>query len=242
MKRCHLWYGLALATTLAAGSARAVSLPADLNLVDLIDLSDSIVVGTVTSVTDGIDGTYGLPYTEVTLSVEETLKGTQSPGAPYTFHQLGLLTPRLSADGTKIMPEAPPGIPRYDAGDRVMLFLGPPASVTGLQSTVALGIGRFELNVGNAINDLDNTGVFQNISLANGLATYNDERILATTAGAVNQADFLSFVRRAVEANWIDTCRMWKTDQGMPNCGLQPRPRQIKPKGSLSTSPTVGVK
>lgn len=234
MKRCRLCCALALATVLAAGSARAVSLPADLNLVDLMDLSDSIVVGTVTSVTDGIDGTYGLPYTEVTLFVEETLKGTQSPGAPYTFRQLGLLTPRLSADGTKIMPEAPPGIPRYDAGDRVMLFLGPPASVTGLQSTVALGMGKFVLNVGNAVNDLGNAAVFQNISLASGLATANDNRILATTSGAVNQADFLSLIRRAVEGNWISTCRIWKTDEGIPNC-VDPRHRRIIPKISSKT-------
>jgi hypothetical protein len=217
---------------------RAVSLP-PLNLVNLLDLSTSILVGTVTSVTDGIDPTYGLPYTEVTFFVEETLQGTQIPGEPYTFRQIGLITPRPSADGTKIIPEAPPGIPRYSVGARLMLFLSPPASVTGLQSTVGLDIGNFNLVAANAVNGLDNAGVFQNISLKAGLATANDERILATAAGAVNQADFLSLVRRAVEGNWTATCQMWMTDGGTPTCAptnRRPTPKSISPTKTLTSS------
>lgn len=246
MKRCRLWWALALVSVMVAGDVRAVSLP-PLNLVNLLDLSTSILVGTVTSVTDGIDPTYGLPYTEVTFFVEETLQGTQIPGEPYAFRQLGLIRPRPSADGTRIIPEAPPGIPRFNAGVRLVLFLSPPASVTGLQSTVGLSIGNFSLTAANAVNGLDNAGVFQNISLADGLATDNDERLLATTAGAVNQADFLSFIRRAVEGNWIHTCKMWSTDQGTPQCGgrsplERPRRRTLSDPNQTPTTTTLGIK
>ena len=238
MKRRQIWLAMAIAAAVVAGNAHSLSLPI-LNLVDLIDLSDSILVGTVTSVSDGIDPTYGLPYTEVTLFVEEMLQGTQSPGETYTFRQLGLLAPRLSADGTKLMPEAPPGFPRYHPGERVMLFLSPPASVTGLQSTVGLGIGKFLLNVGNAINELDNTAVFQNLSLADGLATAHDERILETTQGAVNQADFLSLVRRAVGNRWVQSCQMWNTDEGRPDCSTPPRPGRPRPSSLPHQRPSL---
>jgi hypothetical protein len=63
-----------------------------------------------------------------------------------------------------------------------------------------------------------NDGVFQSVSLADDLATDNDNRILATTIGSVNADDLLSLVRRAVQGSWVENCRMWDTDEG-PTCG-----------------------
>ena len=240
MKRWQVWGGLALASVVAAGNAHAI-LIARTNLVDLVRDADSVVIGTVTSVSDGIETNYGLPYTEVTLSLEETLRGT--PSDTFTFRQIGLLQPRLTADGTKMMAAAPEGIPRYAVGDRVLLFMGAQASMTGLRSTIGLGYGKFNLTTANATNDLRNGGVFQNVSLADGLASDNDTRILSTTEGAVNQADLLSLVRRAVRENWTSNCKMWNTDEGTPHCGAPNRPVPVKPpRTSVPTDPSKAPK
>ena len=215
MKRWCLRGGLAFALMFLAGTnARALTI-GKTNLVSLIRDSNSILIATVSTVTDGIDDS-GLPYTEITLSVGETLRGAES--GTFAFRQIGLMNPRLTADGTKMMLPAPEGIPKYTPGEQLLLFLSPAASMTGLRSTAGLGNGRFVLGPGSALNDLGNDGVFQSVSLADDLATDNDNRILATTMGSVNADDLLSLVRRAVQGSWVENCRMWDTDEG-PTCG-----------------------
>lgn len=195
---------------LCGGKVWAVTLPA-MNLVDLIRGADSILLGEVTAVTDGIDP-IGLPYTEITIAISETLRGGEQ--GTYALRQFGLKEPRLTPDGTMRMMVAPEGIPRYSAGESVLLFLNPSASITGLRSTVGLGHGKFRLGGSLAENDLGNAGIFANISLDPGLANENDQRILTTRLGAVNNEDFVSLVRRAVTESWVETCKMWKTDEG----------------------------
>jgi hypothetical protein len=199
---------------LVGGDARALTLRST-NLVDLIRQSNSILKGYVTTVTDGVNEV-GFPYTEITVQIEETIRGTES--GTYTFRQFGLLQPRLTPDGTRMMPAAPEGIPKYEAGERVLLFLGQAARMTGLRSTTGLGYGKFVLGAGRAENDLGNDGVFRNISLDDGLTTSNDQRILETSQGAVNPDDLLSLVQRAVSEAWVETCKMWSTDVGK-TCG-----------------------
>src|SRR5262245_35596653 len=63
MKRWSIGCALAVVLLLASTSTWAITL-APVNLVDLIHDSDAILVGTVSSVTDGTDGAYGLPCTE----------------------------------------------------------------------------------------------------------------------------------------------------------------------------------
>src|SRR5262245_42195137 len=126
MKKWSIGSALAVVLLIASTSAHAITL-APVNLVDLIHDADPIVVGTVSSVTDGI-GAYGLPYTEVTVTVEEKIRGTVSD--TYTFRQIGLQNPRLTDDGTKAIPAAPQGIPRYAQGQHVLLFMDVPASMT----------------------------------------------------------------------------------------------------------------
>jgi hypothetical protein len=205
---------------LAAGDAYALSL-APVNLVDLIRQSPTIIMGQVTTVTDGISD-IGMPYTEVTVAIDETLKGTET--GTYTFRQYGLITARLTSDGTMKIPAAPEGIPVYKAGENVLLFLGQPASITGLRAPVGLGNGKFTFGAGSAENEFGNRGVFQDLSIAPALETDNDARILSTSQGAVNPDDLRSLIQRATDGRWVETCAMWKTSVGPTYC--QPSAKQ----------------
>jgi len=90
------WGFVVLAALVAAvGSAHAMTLTGDANIVELLQQSSDIVVGKVSNVTDGIDSR-GVPYTEVTLQVSESIRGGIS--GTYTFRQFGLLAPRLTAE------------------------------------------------------------------------------------------------------------------------------------------------
>lgn len=195
---------------LAGDEARALT-AANPNLVDLLRNSTSILIGTVTGVSDGVDAT-GLPYTQVTLEIRRTLRGIES--GVYTFRQFGLLSPRLSADGTRKMMPAPSGFPRYAEGDEVLLFLSMPAGLTGLRTTYGLGAGRFSYGPGRIENDLANEGLFRNLSIDAGLATSNDVRMMDTEIGAVNSDTFSAFVERAVTGRWAEECRIWNTSEG----------------------------
>src|SRR5262249_37983704 len=138
-KKWRLWAGAIAVLALAGGSASAMSIQPT-NLVDLLNNSDTVFRGNVTAVSDGLDER-GPPYTEVSVNVTESLYG--SAWDTFTFRQIGLTNPRATADGTKIMMPAPEGIPRYAVGEDVLLFMGTPAEITGLQSTYALGAGKF---------------------------------------------------------------------------------------------------
>jgi hypothetical protein len=175
------------------------------NVVDLLGESDAIVVGTVGKVTDGIDDR-GIPYTEVTLTVSESIRGSLPD--TYTFRQFGLMKPRPSSDGTRIMMPAPEGFPRYASGEQVLLFLFPQARRTGLRTTAGLLQGKFTLGPGFAANGTGNVGLFRNVKLEPGLIDESDKRLLATESGAVNSDSFLRFLRRAVQGRWVETGRL----------------------------------
>ncbi|MGH9870417.1 MAG: hypothetical protein ACREAA_19965 [Candidatus Polarisedimenticolia bacterium] len=203
------WLALAC-MALVAGEAGATTVT-KANLVDLLRNSTSILKASVTGVTDGFDAN-GLPYTEVTVEIGRTLRGSEQ--GTYTFRQFGLLAPRLSADGTRKMLPAPSGFPKYADGEEVFLFLYKPAGLTGLRTTVGLSAGKFSFGPGRIENDLANVGLFRNVSLDAGLATSNDARMLETEIGAVNPDTFTAFVERAVTQGWVETCRLWNTSEG----------------------------
>lgn len=244
MTRQRLFAGVLVvaALCLMGADARALVL-GKTNLVSLLRESEAIAVANVQNVTDGIDDN-GLPYTEITVEIEESLRG-EFDGATYTFRQIGLLSGRPAEGGTRMMLPAPAGMPKYAIGDRTLLFLNPRASMTGFQTPVGLGTGKFTLGAGQAVNDYNNDGVFSGVGIADGLATANDERILATKMGAVNPDDLLSLVRRAVENNWIGNCQMWDTDQSRTTCSGPGERRPVRdpmPSRPLtnSTTPKVG--
>jgi hypothetical protein len=196
------WFpGLAIAlATLVAGRAHALSLK-ESNIVDLLKEADDIVVGKVTSVTDGIDEK-GVPYTEVTLDIEQSIRGHLS--GTYTFRQFGLLKPRLTPDGKRKMMPAPEGFPRYTAGQTHLLFFHPVAAWTGLRTTARLGYGRFTMGPGRLDNDMGNVGLFHHVKLDKKIETAADRRLMAGE-GAVNPDAFLAFIKRAVHEHWIES-------------------------------------
>ena len=76
------------------------------NLTQLISDSQSIIEGTVKTVTDGIDEN-GLPYTEVTITVHTSAKGAVANDTEYTFRQFGLIKPRKMEDGSTLLTVTP---------------------------------------------------------------------------------------------------------------------------------------
>src|SRR5262245_2954422 len=196
--------GVLAALMAAVGSAHAMTLTGDANIVELLQQSSDIVVGKVASVTDGIDP-HGVPYTEVTLQVSETIRG--GIFGTYTFRQFGLLAPRLTPDGTKMMMPAPEGLPRYTAGTELVLMLRPSARLTGFRMPAGVTGGKFEIGPGRVENERGNVGLFRNVRLERGLGTAKDTRMIVD-GGPANRDTFLSFLRRAVHDRWVETGRL----------------------------------
>lgn len=195
---------LALAWAAPGGTALAMSLTSA-NVVDLLDQANAIVVGRVEAVTDGIDER-GIPYTEITLDISETIRGDLAE--TYTFRQFGLLNPRRTADGRRKMMPGPAGFPKYVPGENVLLFLRPAAAWTGFRMPAGATHGKFTIDAGRVENGMGNAGLFRDVHLDKGLVTDRDKRLLTTAAGPLNPDAFLSFVRRAVEERWIENGRM----------------------------------
>jgi hypothetical protein len=197
----HVTTNSTAATSTSAESALITSIP---NIVDLIGESEYIIRGFVKEVTDGFEN--GVPYTQVTIRVNEALRG--QVGDEYTFRQFGLMQPRKMGNGKVNLSVSPDGWSKYAVGEDTMLFLYKRASMTGLQTTVGLGQGKVVFQGGNAISQLGNTGLFENVDVDANLLNDKDKRLLGTKKGAVNADGFLSFVRRAVKDKWIEGRKM----------------------------------
>jgi hypothetical protein len=189
---------------LGATSARAGSLQSQPNIVDLVNDAEIIIRGNVVEVTDGFDQN-NLPYTQVKISVKETLRGNVS--GEYTFRQFGLLKPR-EIDGKLFIGVTPNGWATYSANEDVVLFLYQAASLTGLRTTAGLNAGKFAVHGSNALSQSDNLGLFNGVTVDPSLLNDNDKRLFATKKGAVNVDSLLSFVRRAVNDKWIERGKM----------------------------------
>ena len=169
------------------------------NLVDLLTHTDSIVVGTVTEKTDGFQD--GLPYTEITLNVGQSLKGDH--GMTYTFRQFGLISPKKTDDGRVNMMVTPAGWPTYTVGERVMLFLHKPAARTGFQTTAGLAQGKFMLHNDGIANGIDNDALFSGVEFKNALKpSFAD--LVNQPGGAYAAEEFIELVRTAVKEQWIE--------------------------------------
>ena len=190
---------------LGAISARADSLQSRQTVVDLIQQADTIIRGDVVELTDGIDEN-NLPYTQVKVQIKETIRGNVS--GEYTFRQFGLLKPRRMENGLLNAMVNPAGWASYQAGEEVVLFLWPQASLSGLRTTVGLKHGKFAIKAGGAMNQGDNEGLFQDVVVDQKLLNDNDKRVMATKKGQVNAEAFVSLVRRAVKDQWIEKGKM----------------------------------
>jgi hypothetical protein len=198
------------ALLLAPVAASATTVNKHLDLVDLLQQSELIVHGRVKSVSDGIDAR-GIPYTEVTLAVAETLKG--KAGGEYTFRQFGLLAPRRMGDGRVNLMVTPAAWATYARGDEAIFFLRKAAAWTGLRTTAGLAQGRFKVSLAGVANSADNAGLFDRVQVDAGLLGEGERRVMATTRGAVNARGFKSLVRQAVEGKWVENGRMRHADR-----------------------------
>lgn len=203
----RLWAGLLTFSLilLATGVASATTFMKQATIVDLLAQSELIIHGKVKNITDGIDAK-GLPYTEVTIHVTETLKGQAS--GDYTFRQFGLLKPRKMANGLTNLMVAPAAFATYKKGEETILFLYKAAAKSGFRTTSGLGHGKFNVSVGGAVNQFNNNGLFQNVDTDSTLLDDTEQRVMATREGAVNQQGFVSLVKHAVNGKWVENGRM----------------------------------
>lgn len=155
-------WGVLLIAMFAAVAANATTFRRAATIVDLLKESDLIVHGRVTNLTDGLDQR-GVPYTEVTLQVAETIKG--QAGHSYKFRQFGLLKPRKLGNGMVNLMVTPAAWATYRKGEETILFLHKPAAWTGLQTTSGLGQGKFNVSLGGVVNQVNNAGLFQRYKL-----------------------------------------------------------------------------
>lgn len=170
------------------------------NLVELLTHADSIVVGTVESTTDGFQD--GLPYTEVTVLVAQSIKGNHE--ATYTFRQFGLKAPKANGKGQVNLMVTPAGWPTYVDGERVMLFLHKPAAKTGFQTTAGLTQGKFVIRGDQIVNGIDNDELFARVSVS-GPLTKGQEDLINQPGGSYAAQAFIDFIRTIVGENWIET-------------------------------------
>lgn len=196
---------LAVALSLSAAPAEATKLRVR-NVAQLIDESETIITGVVTSVTDGFDPD-GVPYTEVTIAVSRALKGHSPDAAEHTFRQFGLLTSRTMPNGLEYLAVAPEGFARWHEGESVFAFLYRPAAQTGFQTTAGLAQGKLTFTNGRLVNEFQNAGLFHDLVVADGLLT-PEERDMLRTPGAVDADTFLGLVQRAVSEGWIENGEM----------------------------------
>lgn len=198
---------VAAAVLLSAPIARAATLNSR-NLTQLISESQSIIEGTVQTVTDGIDGN-GIPYTEVTIYVGSSAKGSIALDASYTFRQFGLIKPLKYDDGRTLLTVTPDGFARWHEGESVIAFLYQPASITGLQTTVGLAQGKFTRLNDNSLlaNEFGNVGLFEGVQITPALLSPEEQNML-TTPGAVDSGTFMNLVYRAVTEQWIEKGEM----------------------------------
>lgn len=202
------WPGLevllfALVATMAAD---ATTFRKEATIVDLLKQSELIIHGRITNVTDGIDQR-GIPYTEVTVQVAEMIKGQARK--TYMFRQFGLLKPRKMGNGMVNLMVTPAAWATYQKGEEAILFLHKPGAWTGLQTTSALGQGKFHVSLGGVVNQVNNAGLFKPVQVDPTLLGDREKRVLSSQTGAVNAQGFLSLVKQAVDGKWVEKGRMW---------------------------------
>lgn len=197
--------GLAfLGAAILAAPSEATSVR-QMNVVDLLEHSATIVAGNVEKVSDGFDAN-GVPYTEVTLKVTDPIRGAQ--GDHHTFRQYGLTTTRKERDGRILMAGAPEGWPTWHVGETAVVFLYPKAKQTGLQTTVGLGYGKMSVGNGRALNGYDNEGLFRNVKVKSGVLTDEERAMFTTVKGPVDAEALRGMLRRAVAEKWVESGRI----------------------------------
>jgi hypothetical protein len=188
----------ALGLLAASAPGHATSLT-QATVVDLLVHSQAIVVGQVQTVTDGFDAR-GLPYTEVTMKVADTIRGQKAE--TFTFRQFGLDKPRKMANGRTYLGR-PTGFPTWRKDEAAIVFMYSRAKTSGMQTTVGLGQGKLSLANGVAMNSFDNAGLFSGVKVKGGLLDSSEQAMFGTTKGPVKADTLRKFLHRAVDGNWV---------------------------------------
>jgi hypothetical protein len=217
VRRATLGLAVAMLGLAIAPAALAAKL-VNRNLTQLIADSETIIAGTVTAVTDGIDQN-GVPFTEVTIAVASAAKGavkdaarrgpvgTAAEAPVYTFRQFGLLKPRVMDNGRTFLGVTPEGFARWHEGETVIAFLHKPASMTGLQTTAGLAQGKLVLRNGRYANEFNNRGLFEGVEVTRGLLTPAQQNMLLNP-GPADAGALMELIERAVADNWIERGEM----------------------------------
>ena len=134
-------------------------------------------------------------------------KGAHSKNSIYTFRQFGLTKPRKQPNGKQLLAVSPEGFPRWHANETVVVFMHKAAKKTGLRTTAGMANGKFVMQGGKLTNEFNNLGIFNGLEFKPGLLTESENNMLKA-AGAVNAADFMSLVGKAVSQQWISKGEM----------------------------------
>ncbi len=194
------WLVTVVAGMTAIGVPLAASSVLQRNAAQLSHLAKDIVVARIVSVRDGLSD-QNVPYTEVAIAIDRTVKGDKS-GA-YTFRQFGLLEPRPMAGGLMNLNVTPAGWPRYRVGEKVMLFLYNEASMTGLRTTVGLFQGKFTIEDGAIANGATNQGLFDGVSVPEAQLSAAERKLLTSPSGPVSADAFISLIQKGVDGGWF---------------------------------------
>ncbi|WP_457420335.1 hypothetical protein [Roseateles sp. P5_E7] len=199
LRRLALLGGLA---ALLAPSAQASQLVPQ-NLKQMIQASDLIVTGEVTKLTDGIEN--GLPFTEVTLKVKESVKRDLALNSSYKFRQYGLLKTRRMGDGRYMLPAKIEGMASWKVGEKVTTFMNKPALRTGMVTPVGLAQGKFTSNGARLANSFNNRDLFKGMTVDPSVLNANEAAMLANKSGGAVEGGVLNrFVKRAISEQWIE--------------------------------------
>ncbi len=195
-----VWLIMAVAGMMAVGLPLAGSSVLHRNVAQITHLAKDIVVARIVSVSDGLSDR-NVPYTEVSIAIDRTIKGDKS-GA-YTFRQFGLLKPMPMGGGLMNLNVTPAGWPQYRVGEEVMLFLYNEASITGLRTTVGLFQGKFTIESGVIANGAMNQGLFNGVSVPRAQLSDAERALLTSPSGPVNASAFISFIQKGVDGDWF---------------------------------------
>ncbi len=168
----------------------------------MIDAADVIVTGKVSKVTDGIEN--GIPFTEVTMQVDSSIKREMAANSNYSFRQYGLLKSRKMIDGRYLLATKIEGMATWTVGEKVTTFMNKPASRSGMRTPVGMAQGKFTYSGAQAANSFDNRGLFKGMTVDAGVLNAKESAMLAKPAGAVEGEVLINFVKRAVKEQWIE--------------------------------------
>jgi len=165
-------------------------------------VAEVIVTGKVSKITDGIEN--GIPFTEVTMQVDSSIKREMAANSNYSFRQYGLLKARKLQDGRYLLPTKIEGMATWTVGEKVTTFMNKPATHTRMTTPVGMAQGKFTYSGSQTANSFDNRNLFKGMSVDPGKLNAKESAMLAKPAGSVEGEVLINLVKRAVKEQWIE--------------------------------------